>query len=199
MQIEQGFKVDSPLKTVWAAFRQPEQLVSCLPGASIDGEPNGGVLPLVFKVKLGPIAANFKGVGDIQFDDEAHSGAFSGSAVDHRSNSRVKGLAQFELKPSSDNTTEVKVAVDFSISGPLAQFSRENLVRSLADQLTLQFASNLQWQLTQSTISADSITQSDVTQQHKPEPALRVSALLLGACRRWLQDVMRRIRGEQKK
>ena len=39
--------------------------------------------------------------------------------------------------------------MDYSITGTLAQFSREGIVRALAEQLTRQFADNLQARLPQ--------------------------------------------------
>jgi hypothetical protein len=41
------------------------------------------------------------------------------------------------------------MGVDYTITGTLAQFSREGIVRALAEQLTKQFADNLQARLPQ--------------------------------------------------
>lgn len=147
MNLEQRFSVASPLPVVWAAFHQPQLLVDCLPGASLTGPQQDGVLPLLFKIKLGPIAAAFAGSGQLALDEAAHSGAFAGQATDGRNNSRVKGEARFQLAEDGAGT-QVGVAIEFAITGSLAQFSREGIVRALADQLTRQFAENLQRQLT---------------------------------------------------
>ncbi|OZI45164.1 SRPBCC family protein [Bordetella genomosp. 4] len=144
MQIEQSFDVAMPLATVWAAFHEPALLVQCLPGASLRGEPIGDELPLLFKVKLGPIAAAFAGLGSLSLDEAGHSGEMTGQATDGKSNSRVKGAARFAVVPKDSAVTTVNVTVDFSITGSLAQFSREGIVRALGDQLTKQFAQNLQ-------------------------------------------------------
>ncbi|CAM4308489.1 Carbon monoxide dehydrogenase [Bordetella tumbae] len=159
MQIEQSFDVAMPLATVWAAFHEPALLVQCLPGASLRGEPVGDELPLLFKVKLGPIAAAFSGLGSLSLDEAGHSGEMTGQATDGKSNSRVKGAARFAVVSQDSAVTSVNVTVDFSITGSLAQFSREGIVRALGDQLTKQFAQNLQAMLsTQSNTSpADDI------------------------------------------
>lgn len=144
MQIEQSFDVAVPVTTVWTAFHEPALLVQCLPGASLRGEPAGDELPLLFKVKLGPIAAAFAGLGTLTLDEAAHTGEMSGQATDGKSNSRVKGTARFAVASKDSAITTVNVTVDFSITGSLAQFSREGIVRALGDQLTKQFAQNLQ-------------------------------------------------------
>lgn len=197
MQIKQQFEVSSPIKDVWVAFTKPEQLVSCLPGASIDGESSADELALLFKVKLGPIAANFKGVGCVVFDETEHRGVFNGSAIDHRSSSRVKGAAEFFLTEASAEKTAVTVDVNFSITGSLAQFSRENLVRALADQLTQQFAANLQkvLQATSATVHTPDLKQQDThIPAHEPAPepqSLNMMQLLWGALRQWLRTQFR--------
>ena len=154
MLLEQRFSLAAPVDTVWQAFHDVGVLVECLPGASINGSagPDADGIPLLFKVKLGPIAAGFAGRGQIAFDESAKSGSFSGSAVDAKTNSRVKGEARFATAPAADNAqaTQVTLEVDYSITGTLAQFSREGIVRALAEQLTRQFADNLQARLPQS-------------------------------------------------
>ena len=153
MLLEQRFSLAAPVDTVWQAFHDVGVLVECLPGASINGSagPDADGIPLLFKVKLGPIAAGFAGRGQIAFDESAKSGSFSGSAVDAKTNSRVKGEARFATAPAADNAqaTQVTLEVDYSITGTLAQFSREGIVRALAEQLTRQFADNLQARLPQ--------------------------------------------------
>jgi len=153
MLLEQRFSLAAPVDTVWQAFHDVGVLVECLPGASINGSagPDADGIPLLFKVKLGPIAAGFAGRGQIAFDEAAKSGSFSGSAVDAKTNSRVKGEARFAAAPAADDAqaTQVTLEVDYSITGTLAQFSREGIVRALAEQLTRQFADNLQARLPQ--------------------------------------------------
>ncbi|MBU4611720.1 SRPBCC family protein [Achromobacter sp. GG226] len=153
MQLDQTFTVTASPDAVWSAFHDPVLLVACLPGASLRGEAQGNRLPLLFKVKLGPIAAAFAGEGEVHLDEAARTGRFAGQAADPRSNSRVKGEASFAVAPAGEGT-QVTVAVTFTITGSLAQFSREGIVRALAEQLTRQFADNLQAELAAEPVSA---------------------------------------------
>lgn len=147
MQLDQTFTVAATPEVVWDAFHDPALLVSCLPGASLRGPVEADRLPLLFKVKLGPIAAAFNGEGTVTLDEATRSGTFAGLAADTRSNSRVKGEAAFSLAEDLAGGTRVTVTVNFTITGSLAQFSREGIVRALAEQLTRQFADNLQAEL----------------------------------------------------
>ena len=145
MEIEQRFTLATAPDAVWQAFQDVRLLVNCLPGASIpdDATVDGNKVPLLFQVKLGPIAARFKGQGELEQDAATRKGSFSGAAVDGKTQSRVKGVARFALQPAGAGT-EVVVAVDYAVTGALAQFSREGIVRALAEQLTREFAANLQ-------------------------------------------------------
>ena len=159
MQLEQGFTLAAQVDPVWTAFHDIALLVDCLPGASIDpaGTPaDAQSVPLLFKVKLGPIAAAFAGQGRIALDEAARTGNFAGSAVDTRTSSRIKGEARFSVQSDADDaqSTRVALTVDFTITGALAQFSREGIVRALADQLSRQFAEQLQTRLAQAAPAA---------------------------------------------
>jgi uncharacterized protein len=160
MQLEQGFTLVAPAETVWAAFHDIKLLVDCLPGASIDRQaeppPDPQTVPLLFRVKLGPIAAGFAGQGRLELAEPSRTGTFSGQAVDTRTNSRIKGEARFAVLDTSaaDQSTRVDLTIDYTLSGPLAQFGREGIVRSLAEQLSSQFAANLQAQLPRLSASA---------------------------------------------
>lgn len=210
MQLEQHFVVASPVAAVWQAFHDPALLVSCLPGASLRGAVEDGKWPLSFKVKLGPIAAAFNGDGTLALDEAQHQGAFSGQAVDPKSSSRVKGEARFRAEADPAGT-KVIVSVDFTITGKLAQFSREGIVRALADQLTRDFAENLQAKLatTQTLASAapDAAMDGRIAQEpapapqaglHTPSPhsaaseapSLNLLTLLLAMARRYWRRLM---------
>lgn len=142
MRLEQAFTLPLPPAQAWLAFKHVDLLVECLPGASLTGPAVEGELPLRFDVKLGPIAAGFTGSGRVTFDDAAQSGRFEGQAADRRTSSRVKGAAAFGLSPAGTGT-RVQVAIDYALTGSLAQFSRGAIVRELASALTSQFAANL--------------------------------------------------------
>ena len=79
----------------------------------------------------------------VSFDEAAQTGRFEGQAADKRTQSRVKGTADFGLGLRKPSGTAVTVTVDYALTGSLAQFSRGGIVRELAAALTAQFAQNL--------------------------------------------------------
>ena len=147
MQLEQSFTLPFSRAVVWPVFADEPMLVACMPGAALQGAPqpmeNGADIDLLFTVKLGPITGAFLGSGVVRRDDAAWRGTFSGSGADRKSGSRAKGEATFALIELDAASTRVDVNVEYSLTGPLAQFSRGAIVKELAAALTRDFATNL--------------------------------------------------------
>ncbi|GAB7522097.1 SRPBCC family protein [Paraburkholderia sp. 2C] len=180
MEIEQSFTVAYPLDDVWTSFHDTPGIVACLPGATLTAPPENGALKLAMTVKLGPIVASFAGDGEMTLDENARCGSVSGSGVDRKSASRVKGVAAFALHAISPAQTRVDVKVDYTIAGTLAQFSRGGIVKELATRLTDAFAQNLKAKLdTQQHADVQDEVQSEVQNEAQnkapdaiaPEPA----------------------------
>jgi carbon monoxide dehydrogenase subunit G len=154
MQLEERFELALAPEATWAAFHDVPLLVECLPGAALTGPVEGGEMPLSFTVKLGPISAAFAGSGKVTHDEAAKTGRFEGGATDKRTQSRVKGVASFAVVLAGKGSA-VTVAVDYALSGALAQFGRGGIVRELASKLTAQFAANLEARLASGVAPAD--------------------------------------------
>jgi len=160
VQIEQSFEVPFPMEAVWRCFHDTGGIVACLPGASLSAAPEGGRLPLTMTVKLGPIVANFAGEALMAMDDARRAGEVSGGGSDRKSGSRVKGSARFALAEPAAGRTRVDIAVEYSIAGSLAQFSRGGIVQELAERLTLAFRDNLKAMLEAAPAAAASAAQA---------------------------------------
>ena len=144
----QSFTVAHPVDVVWDFFGRVGEVASCLPGASLAGEPVDGHVEGAIKVKVGPIAADFHGVADVTRDEATRSGTIIGSGKDSRSNSATRGAIGYTVKPGeSPGRTRVDVTIGFTLTGMLAQFSRSGLVQDVANRLIGAFVQNLEARL----------------------------------------------------
>ena len=141
MQLEQSFELPFRREAAWAAFQDLPMLVSCLPGASLTSSPGATPLEFELAVKLGPIAANFSGQGNLNYESD-YKGKLSGSGTDRGTGSRVKGSAAFELH-EIEGGTRIRLLIDYALTGALAQFGRSGIIKELAAGITRQFAANL--------------------------------------------------------
>jgi carbon-monoxide dehydrogenase small subunit len=146
-RIEESFFVASPAPAVWAALGDLPLIARCFPGASLT-EYGADRLAGRIEARLGPIRAVFEGAATIARDDARLTGRISGGGHDHRSASRTRAQISYALSPSGQAGTIVHLDVAYRISGPLAQFSRGGIVRSLASAIISEFAERLNAALT---------------------------------------------------
>jgi carbon-monoxide dehydrogenase small subunit len=143
---EQSFAVRHPLEKVWDFFARIEEVAACLPGASIrEASPERAAGQI--RVKLGPIAAEFRGIAQIERDARTHSGRIQGAGSDARSNSATRGDLRYKLTALDEGSTRVDVTIAYRLTGMLAQFGRAGLVQDLAARLTAAFAQNIEARL----------------------------------------------------
>ena len=144
----QSFSVSHPVDVVWDFFGNIPEVASCLPGASLAGDPVDGHVEGQIKVKVGPISAEFLGVADVTRNDATRTGTIDGSGKDKRSNSATRGLIGYEVKPGvNPDQTRVNVNIGYSLTGVLAQFSRSGLIQDVAGRLVSAFVQNLEAKL----------------------------------------------------
>jgi carbon-monoxide dehydrogenase small subunit len=144
----QSFTVAHPVDVVWDFFSNISAVASCLPGASLAGEPVDGHVDGQIKIKVGPISAEFQGVADVARDDATRTGTIVGAGKDKRSNSSTRGLISYGVAPGDGpDQTRVDLNIGFTLTGALAQFSRSGLVQDVAGRIISVFVQNLEARL----------------------------------------------------
>jgi len=148
VSFDQNFVVNYPRQQVWEMFGRVREVAACLPGASLIGEPTPEHVEGQIRVKVGPIAAEFRGQAEIERDESSYSGKITGAGNAVRSNSATRGVIGYRLLPARDGqSTEVAVTIGYTLTGMLAQFGRPSIVQDVAARLTAAFAQNLEARL----------------------------------------------------
>jgi aerobic carbon-monoxide dehydrogenase small subunit len=142
-RIEDEFTVNHPLAKVWAAFADMPAVAACLPGAEITEHTPSSAKGRI-NVKFGPMRAAFAGGAALERDEAAKRGLIRGAGQDSLSSSRARGDISYQLKEAEKpGTTRIVLSIDYSLQGPLAQFSRGGLVKEFVATMVAQFAINL--------------------------------------------------------
>jgi aerobic carbon-monoxide dehydrogenase small subunit len=141
-RIEDEFSVAYPLDKVWAAFADMPAVAACLPGAEITEQLGDSVKGRI-NVKFGPMRAAFAGGASLERDAAARRGVIRGAGQDTLSSSRARGDIAYTLSEDGPGRTRARVSIDYSLQGPLAQFSRGGLVREFVGRMVAEFAANL--------------------------------------------------------
>ena len=148
VSFDQNFVVGYPRQQVWEMFGRVRDVAACLPGASLTGEPTPEHVEGQIRVKVGPIAAEFRGEAEIERDESSYSGKITGAGNAVRSNSTTRGMISYRLLSAGDGqSTEVAVTIGYTLTGMLAQFGRPSIVQDVAARLTAAFAQNLEARL----------------------------------------------------
>jgi len=147
IELRQSFAVASPPQEVWTFFGDIEQVVRCLPGASLTRPPDGNKVNGKFSAKLGPITTTFTGAARIVRDDDNLRGVVLGAGNDRLSGSRAVGEIEYRLLPEGTGT-RVELMIRVLLVGPLAQFGRSGIVEDIVARVAQAFARNLEARLT---------------------------------------------------
>jgi carbon monoxide dehydrogenase subunit G len=141
VKLEHTFSVPADLDTVWAAVLDPERVAPCMPGASLS-EVDGDSFKGTVKVKVGPIALQYKGSGEFLEKDEANRKVvIKASGKDTRGNGTASATVTVTLREDGGKTAG-SVDTDLSITGKPAQFGR-GLISEVGGKILDSFASCL--------------------------------------------------------
>ena len=141
--ITDHFTVLYPPAVVFDLFGDVASVARCLPGVTLTGVPTPDYAEGMIQVRIGPIAANFRGAARIERTPEFWSGRIVGIGNDQRSRSTSQGEIRYRLAAIEVNATRVEISIGYSLKGMLAQMAREGLVRELVARLTADFSRNL--------------------------------------------------------
>jgi carbon monoxide dehydrogenase subunit G len=161
VELEHHFTVPASVEETWAAFNDPERVAPCFPGAtltSVDGDEFTGSA----KIKLGPIALQYNGVGTyIERDQSAHRAVIEAKGKDKRGNGTANATVTAELI-ADDGGTAVHVTTDLAVTGKPAQFGR-GVMQDVSDKLLGQFVACLQTKLGASEVTGAAPTATGIT------------------------------------
>jgi carbon monoxide dehydrogenase subunit G len=142
MEINDSFRVSTPIDATWKVMLDIEGIAPCLPGAQlqeIDGDEFRGVV----KVKVGPITAQYKGTAKLAEVDEVNRRiVIDASGRDTRGQGNAKATIVVTMVAEGGGT-KVDVATDLAITGKVAQFGR-GVLADVSSKLMGQFVENVE-------------------------------------------------------
>jgi len=136
-------EVDLPAtkQVVWEALNDPEILKACIPGCQSLEKVGDNSLQAVAKVKVGPVAATFKGKVDLLDLDPPNGYRISGEGEGGVAGF-AKGGATVKLSDMPGGT-KLAYDVEAQVGGKLAQLGArliDGVAKKMADQFFTDFA-----------------------------------------------------------
>lgn len=145
MELTNDFRVALPIEQAWVVLTDLERIAPCMPGAQlqeIEGDEYRGVV----KVKVGPMAAQYKGQATfVELDQVRHVATLRAEGRETRGQGTASATITARLTPDGDGTA-VSVATDLTVTGRVAQFGR-GVLAEVSAKLLGQFAECLEHEL----------------------------------------------------
>jgi carbon monoxide dehydrogenase subunit G len=142
VELNNDFEVNAPVDKAWAILTDVEKIAPCLPGAQLQ-EVEGDEYRGIVKVKVGPIAVQYKGAAVfVEKDDANHRAVLKAEGRDTKGAGNASALITAQLQ-SVGERTKVAVGTDLTVTGKVAQFGR-GVMADVSSKLMKQFADNLE-------------------------------------------------------
>jgi hypothetical protein len=139
MEISKSFVVKASPEAAWNFLTDPVRVARCLPGAAITNQVDERTHAGTITVKVGPVAATYKGTMQFErLDPQARTAEIVASGQDMRG----KGGAQLRMTSAlverAPGETEVTITSQVNVMGLLAQLGR-GMIQDVSDQMFATF------------------------------------------------------------
>lgn len=168
MKLEKSTFVNASPDEVFAAVNDVERIVTCVPGAALDGR-EGDTYQGNVKVKVGPISAAYSGtVRFLDVDPDARTLRVQARGTEAGGSGDAE--AEVTLGVSDrDGGSVLSIRADLLIRGKIAQFGKA-AIGAVSDRLLQQFADNLSRMLREGT-AADPASSAPAASSQVPAQA----------------------------
>jgi uncharacterized protein len=141
MRFSNQISVDAEADELFAFVSDPEQVVRCLPGASLEGR-DGDDWRGAMSMKVGPIKASYEGtLRFVELDPDARRAVMRVRADEASGQGQAEARIVSQIE-ERDGAACIRMETDLQIRGKVAQFGR-GAMEQLAGRMLEGFAANV--------------------------------------------------------
>src|SRR5829696_5828063 len=142
MRFSNEISVDAPPDELFEFMSDPEKVVTCLPGASVEGR-NGDDWRGAMSMKVGPIKASYQGtLRFLELDPDARRAVMRARADEGSGQGQAEARITSEVE-DRDGASCLRMETDLQIRGKVAQFGR-GPIEQVAGKMLQRFAANVE-------------------------------------------------------
>ena len=187
IEITETFQVEAPVDAVWRFMLDPNQVVTCMPGAQLDEVVDDRTFLGSVKVKLGAITTSYKGRVQItEMDPQAHTVKLTAEGRE-TGGGTAKGTLNSQLRSLPDGQTEILTKASVDLTGRVMQMGR-GMIQGVSHQLFQQFVASTREHLEAPPGAAAELAPAE-------SAPIRAIPLLLGTLRAAIVRFFRRLFG----
>jgi carbon monoxide dehydrogenase subunit G len=139
LEISKSFVVKASPEAAWNFLTDPARVARCLPGAQITNQVDEKTYGGTITVKVGPVAASYKGTMTFErLDPVARTAALVAAGQDVRGKGGADMRMTSRLVERAPGETEVFITSQVNVMGILAQFGR-GMIQDVSDQMFDKF------------------------------------------------------------
>jgi carbon monoxide dehydrogenase subunit G len=139
LEISKSFVVKASPEAAWTFLTDPDRVARCLPGAQITNKIDEKTYAGTITMKVGPVAASYKGTMTFeQLDAVARTAAIVAAGQDVRGKGGADMRMTSRLVERAPGETEVQITSYVNVMGILAQFGR-GMIQDVSDQMFDKF------------------------------------------------------------
>lgn len=188
MEISKSFVVNAPAAAVWSFLTDPVRVARCLPGAAITNQVDERTHAGTITVKVGPVAATYKGTMRFErLDAAAKTAEIVASGQDMRGKGGADMRMTSTLIERAPGETEVTITSQVNVMGILAQLGR-GMIQDVSDQMFGTFVAAARAELEKpdapvsaATSNAPGNVKSSVASGPAPTPPPPIEVLSFGS------------------
>jgi hypothetical protein len=142
-QLDKSFEVPQSTDLVWEHLIDPEKIMDCVPGVTIDEKVGDNHYKGKVGMKFGPMGVKYD--ADIHYNeiDKANRKIIiTGEGVDSKGNGNAEMMMTIDLIERAEGGVKLDAIMDVTVNGKIAQFG-SRLITTVSNQLFKQFVSNL--------------------------------------------------------
>ena len=141
-QLEKSFEVPQGGELVWEHLIDPNKVMDCVPGVSIDEKVGDNHYKGKVGMKFGPIGAKYD--ADIYYDEvdaDNRKIILTGNGVDVKGNGNAEMTMTMNITETETGGSKLDAIMVVTVNGKIAQFG-SRLITTVSNQLFKQFVSN---------------------------------------------------------
>lgn len=143
LQIEEKFEVAAPVAAVWDFLLNPENVIACMPGASLTEIVDERSFVGAVKLKIGAVSAQYQGTITYTEKDPATRTVKMLASGNERGGGTVSGTILTRLAPSPDGRgTEVRCESSIDLTGRILQVGR-GMIEGVSAQIIKKYVGNV--------------------------------------------------------
>ena len=138
---DKNFKLNADIDSVWNVLKNPEKVVTCVPGAELTETTDENHLKGKVTIKIGPVIAKFNGNVEIEkMEISNYELAMTGKGSDISGKGGAAMSMWLKLN-ALETGTDVFCRMTVSITGRIAQFGAR-MIEAVNNKMFEQFISN---------------------------------------------------------